>query len=401
MTSGLKKSMPTVSTDPKLIAEVLDRGVEKVYPSREAFAAALQSGKRLTIYTGIEPTGPLHLGHGVVLFKLRQFQQLGHKVIVLVGDFTGTIGDPTDKLAARQPLTSEQVAANAKHYRSLVAKILDLRKTTWRHNADWWGKMRVGEFLTLASELSAARVWERDMFQERLKQGKEVRLHELLYPLLQGYDSVAMDVDAEVGGSDQTVNMLVGRDLMKHRGKEKFVLTAKLLTDPTGKKMGKTEGNAVALADPPEEIYGKVMSWPDSVLPLAFELVTTVPMAEIVQVKARLAGGGNPRDEKMKLAHAIVALTHGADAAAAAESHFLSVFHDHAVPADLPSVAAAGKPLVEVLFAAKLAESRSGARRLIAQGGVKVNGAVATDEHAAVPAGAVVQKGKRWFVRVV
>lgn len=393
--------MPTVSTDPKLIAEFLDRGVEKVYPSREAFAAALQSGKRLSIYTGIEPTGVLHLGHAVVLLKLRQLQALGHKVIVLVGDFTGTIGDPTDKLAARQPLTSEQVTVNAKHYRSLVAKILDLRKTTWRHNSDWWGKMRVGEFLALASELSAARVWERDMFQQRLAQGKEVHLHELMYPLLQGYDSVAMDVDAEVGGSDQTVNMLVGRDLMKRRGKEKFVFTAKLLTDSTGKKMGKTEGNFVALADTPEEMYGKVMSWLDSVIALAFELVTTVPMAEVAQVKARLASGGNPKDEKMKLAHAIVALYHGADAAVAAESHFSSVFHDHAVPADLPSVAAAGQPLVEVLLAAKLAESRSDARRLIAQGGVKVNGAVATDEHAAVPAGAVVQKGKRWFVRVV
>lgn len=393
--------MSTVSTDPKLIAEVLDRGVEKVYPSRDAFAAALQSGKRLSIYTGIDPTGVLHLGHAVFLLKLRQLQQLGHKVIILIGDFTGTIGDPTDKLAARQPLTSAQVSANAKNYRKLIGNILDLRKTTWRHNADWWGKMRVGEFLTLASELSAARVWERDMFQERLKQGKEVRLHELLYPLLQGYDSVAMDVDVEVGGSDQTVNMLVGRELMKHRGKEKFVLTTKLLVDPSGKKMGKTEGNFVALADSPQEIYGKVMSWPDSVIALAFELATTAPVSQLEAVRADFASGKNPKETKMQLACQVVELCHGREAAMAAEANFRQVFEEGATPQQMPTVSAAGQSLLDVLLVSKLAESKSDARRLIEQGGVKVDGAVVSDERTVVKAGSVVQKGKRWFVRVV
>lgn len=394
--------MPTISTDAKLIAEVLERGVENVYPSKEAFAAALQSGKRLTIYNGIDPTGRLHLGNGVVLLKLRQLQQLGHTIIVLIGDFTGMIGDPTDKLATRKPQTRAQVAANAKGYKKLIGKILDPKKTEFRYNSEWWGKIKADKFLELASELSASRIWERDMFQERIKQGREVRLHELLYPLLQGYDSVAMGVDGEVGGNDQTVNMLVGREMLKNRGKEKFVLTCKLLVDPTGKKMGKTEGNFVALDDAPDEMYGKVMSWPDTLISLAFELATTVPLPEVVQIRHDLAGGKNPKILKMLLAYKITELYHGTAAAIAAEERFKQVFERKETPDNIPTVTVSqNSRLVDVLVAAALASSNSDGSRLVRQGGVKVNGAVVSDAQAAVPNGALIQKGKRFFVRVM
>ncbi|TSC76191.1 MAG: tyrosyl-tRNA synthetase [Parcubacteria group bacterium Gr01-1014_31] len=392
--------MPKISTDPKLIAEVLERGVQNIYPSKEAFGQALASGRRLTIYNGIDPTGQLHLGHGVVLLKLRQLQQLGHRVIVLFGGFTAQIGDPTDKLATRQPLSAAQIKANAKNYKKLIGKILDPKATVWKDNATWWDKITAAKFLELASELSAARIWERDMFQERLKQGKEVHLHELLYPLLQGYDSVAMDVDAEVGGNDQTVNMLVGREMLKRRGKEKFVLTCKLLVDPTGKKMGKTEGNFVAMDDSPQQTYGKVMSWPDSVVPLAFELATVVPLPEVVQVRNDLAAGKNPKILKMLLSYKITELYHGTPAAISAEEHFKQVFERGEKPTDIPEVRTVERALLEVLVACKLAASRTDARRLIQQGGVKVNGVTVKDERFEVPDAAVIQKGKRFFVGI-
>lgn len=393
--------MPKISTDPKLIAEVLERGVENIYPSKEAFAEALRSGKRLTIYNGIDPTGKLHVGHGVVLLKLRQLQQLGHKVIVLFGGFTAQIGDPTDKLATRQPLSSAQIKTNAKNYKKLVGKILDARKTVWKDNASWWKKVNAAEFLQLASELSASRIWERDMFQERVKQGREVRLHELFYPLLQGYDSVAMGVDVEVGGNDQTVNMLVGREMMKQRGKEKFVLTTRLLADPSGKKMGKTEGNVVALNDPPKDMYGKVMSWPDPVIPLAFEIATTVPLPEVIQIRHDLEGGKNPKILKMLLAYKITELYHGTTAAISAEEQFKQVFERKETPDNIPTVTVSRSArLADVLVAAGLAASKSDAHRLIQQGGVKVNGVVAGGAQATVPDAALVQKGKRFFVRV-
>lgn len=392
--------MPKISTDPKLIAEVLERGVEHVYPSKEAFGMALATGKPLTIYNGIDPTGTLHVGHGVVLLKLRQLQQLGHTVIMVIGDFTGLIGDPTDKLATRQPLTRNQVMANAKNYKKLIGKILDPQKTLFKFNSSWWRKVSAAKFLELASELSAARIWERDIFRERLKQGKEVRLHELLYPLLQGYDSVAMDVDVEVGGNDQTVNMLVGRELMQHRGREKFVLTMQLLVDPSGKKMGKTAGNVVALDAVPREMYGKVMAWPDTVVPLAFELVTTVPLPAVVQIRHDLQAGKNPKTIKMLLASTITELYHGPAAAIAAEAYFKQVHERGEIPADIRTVQVSARALPDVLVACTLVASRSDARRLIAQGGVKVNGVVVSDEQFAVPAGAVIQKGKRFFVRI-
>ncbi|PIV45357.1 MAG: tyrosine--tRNA ligase, partial [Candidatus Nealsonbacteria bacterium CG02_land_8_20_14_3_00_37_10] len=228
--------------DPHKIDEVLTRGVEKIYPSKNALEKVLRSGKKVRLYNGIDPTGKLHLGHLAVLRKLRQFQDLGHEVIVLIGDFTATIGDPTDKLAVRKPLTRQEILKNAKNYKKQIGKVLDLGKSNLRflYNEQWSNKLKPIDLLGIFSYFTVARLLERDMFQKRIKEGRDVLLHEFVYPVFQAYDSVAMDVDLEVGGNDQTFNMMRGRDLMrKMKNKEKFVMALKLLTDPTGKKMGK------------------------------------------------------------------------------------------------------------------------------------------------------------------
>ncbi len=284
-----------VITDDKKISELLTRGVEKIYPSREFLEKELKSGRRLKIYTGYDPTAPtLHIGHGITLMKLRQFQDLGHEVIMLIGDFTGMIGDPTDKLATRKQLTHEEVMANCRNYKEQASVILDFagqNPVKVKYNSQWLGEMKLKEVLELAALFSVQEMEVRDMFEERIKAGKPIFIHEFLYPLMQGYDSVAMDVDGEVGGNDQTFNMLVGRDLMKAmKNKEKFVLTMKLLADPTGKKMGKSEGNMIALNDPPEEMFGKVMSWSDGMIIDGFELCThaEIPAKKTVEKQLRI-----------------------------------------------------------------------------------------------------------------
>src|SRR3989344_3737264 len=243
-----------IVTDAAQIEALLTRGVEAVYPSKDFLRKLLLSGKQLTLYNGIDPTGPtLHIGHGITLHKLAQFQKLGHKIILLIGDFTAMIGDPTDKLATRVKQTKEQVLENAKLYRNQASHFLEFgggNPAELRYNSEWWSKMTYADGLELASNLTHSQMIKRDMFQKRIEEGKDLFMHELSYPMMQGYDSVAMDVDGEVGGNDQTFNMLVGRDLMKKRmNKEKFVVSTKLLVDPTGKKMGKTEGNMVAFTD--------------------------------------------------------------------------------------------------------------------------------------------------------
>ncbi|MFA5129136.1 MAG: tyrosine--tRNA ligase [Patescibacteria group bacterium] len=442
-----------VSTDEKKIQEFLTRGVENVYPSREEFEKALRSGKQLTIYNGIDPTGlTLHIGHGVVLLKLRQLQELGHKIILLIGDFTGMIGDPTDKTATRKKLTRKEVLVNCKNYAKQAGKILDMKKVDLKYNSKWLGKLKFADIVELASHFTVQRMRERDMFLERMAvwaacrhcknkfispiqfskesfdtaqlsgnttvcpnchkitgldksdlifETEPVYLHEFLYPLMQAYDSVAMDVDAEVGGNDQTFNMLAGRDLMKElKNKEKFVLTTKLLVDPTGKKMGKTEGNMVTLEDTPEEMYGKVMSWPDTLMPVAFEICTRVPTDEIKNILA-----GDPRDAKMRLAREIVTLYHSAKDAEKAEENFIKVFQKKEAPSEVLSFKLKVKSLniLDLLVETKLAASKGEARRLVEQGGVKVGDQIINDINAVIeiPAeGVLIQKGKRHFVKV-
>src|SRR3990167_7970672 len=255
-----------VITEEKKIDELLTRWVERVYPDKTTLEKVLISGKKIKLYYGIDPTSStLHLGHLVQLLKLRKFQDLGHEVIILIGDFTAQIGDPTDKQTTRKPLTHKQVLENAKGYKNQISKILDLKKLNinFISNAKWTNKLTPEDILELASHFTVSNLLTRSMFQERIKAGREVYVHEFLYPIFQAYDAVTMDVDLQIGGNDQMFNMLAGRDLMRRKKhKEMFVLTTKLLVDPTGKKMGKTEGNMITLNDSANNIFGKIMSWP-------------------------------------------------------------------------------------------------------------------------------------------
>lgn len=395
-------------TDPKTIDRFLTRGVENVYPSKAALRKRLESGKKLRVYFGIDPTGPsLHLGHVIPMRKLADLQRMGHEVILLIGDFTAMIGDPTDKTAARKRLTREEVLANCNGYKKQASVIVDFggkNAVGLKFNSAWLGKMSFGDVVELASRFTVQQMAERDMFAKRLRDGKPVYLHEFLYPLMQGYDSVAMDVDLEIGGNDQTFNMLAGRDLQKEmNGKEKFVLTTKLLTDPTGKKMGKSEGNMITLDDTSEEMYGKVMNWTDGMIVSGLELCTDVPLAEIKKIANAIAAGENPVAFKRRLARHIVASLKGDAAGAEAESRFDTVHKAHAIPEHVRDVAvgAGAVPIVDALIRAELVSSKNEARRVIAQGGVKANGRVISDADAMLKIPAILQKGKRHFVRLV
>jgi tyrosyl-tRNA synthetase len=294
---------------------------------------------------------------------------------VLLGDFTTRIGDPTDKLAARKILTPDEVETNLQDYERQILLILNKTKTTFRRNSEWFDEMSAQDLLNLATEFTDKDLTDRDMFVERKKQGKPVYANELFYPLLQGYDSVALGVELEVGGNDQLFNMLSGRDLMTHRGQEKFVLTTKLLTDPTGKKMGKTEGNMAKLTDTPNDIFGKVMSWPDELLPLGFEILTRLPMSECEEILA-----GHPKEAKLKLAENIVALIYGPAAAGEAKDNFEATFSiGEATIEPIVITAAAGAKLVEVLIMEGLIKSKSEFRRLVEQKGVEIEGEKLTD----------------------
>jgi len=394
-----------IDTTPEKIVDLLTRGVENIYPKREFLEARLQSGKQLTLYTGYDPTAPtLHIGHGITMLKLKQFQELGHKVIMLIGDFTGLIGDPTDKTAARQKLTREQVLENCKGYKKQASAILDFdgkNPVEVKYNSKWLAKLNLEDLIELASHFTVQRLLERDMFQKRMQEEKPVYLHEFLYPLMQGYDSVAMDIDGEVGGNDQTFNMLAGRDLMKDlKNKEKFVLTTKLLTDSSGKKMGKSEGNMVALSDAPDDMFGKVMSWADDMIVRGFELCTRVPMDEIDDMAKDMKSGSNPRDFKMRLAYEVVRTFLGDKAAKEGEQYFQTVFQEKSRPQDIPELKPSAGDIITVLVESKICKSKSEARQVIAQGGVKINNNKVILINEKVKSGDVVQKGSRFFVKI-
>jgi len=386
------------------IKEFLTRGVSAIFPNEEALEFALKTGKKLRIYNGIDPTGSLHIGHMVVLKKLRQAQLLGHEIIVLIGDFTAQIGDPTDKKATRKKLTREQVEQNAKSYKKLVGKILDVNHADMKflHNEEWSNKLKPVDMLELASHFTVQQLIERDMFQQRLKAGKEIYLHEFLYPIFQAYDCVTMDVDMEVGGNDQTFNMLAGRTLMKKvKNKDKFVLATKLLTDPTGKKMGKTEGNVINLDDSAKEIFGKVMAFPDELICIGFELLTDKPMDEIKTLEGNLNKVVNPRNAKAELAYDIVSQLKGNSEAEKAKENFEKVFSRGELPEDIREFQASKKQLKDILVDSKLAISKSESRRLIEQGAVKVDKQMIKDvEFSISPGEHIISVGKRNFIKV-
>lgn len=408
--------MTNIKTDDQLVTNFLDRAVENAYPSKEAFSTAMKSGKQLTAYLGIDPTGPsLHLGHAIAMKKLRQLQELGHKVILLIGDFTAMIGDPTDKTSARKKLTREQVLENCKNYKEQASKILDMdgsqtgNPVEMKYNSEWLGEMSFADVVELSSHFTVQQMLERDMFARRMKEDppKPIYIHEFLYPLMQGYDSVAMDVDIEVGGNDQTFNMLAGRELMKDlKQKEKFVLTAKLLADPDGKKMGKSEGNMITLEDSPDQMFGKVMSWTDGMIADGFELCTDVSGEEIDAIADRMEAGENPVIFKRLLAKTIVGAWHSAESAESAERDFDRLFKQHEAPEDMPEFKVDQKrhKLIDLLILSGLTPSKSEARRQIEQGAVKVDGQPVYDPESEVEmvnAHLVLQKGKRFFAKII
>ncbi len=394
-----------IFTDTNAIHELLTRGREHIYPSEEYLEARLKEGKQLSVYTGYDPTAPtLHIGHGITLLKLKQFQDLGHKIIFLIGDFTGMIGDPTDKTSARQRLTKEQVIENYQTYKEQAGRVLQFdgdNPVEVKYNSTWLGAMSFADVVELASNFTVQQMLERDMFEQRITEEKPIYLHEFLYPLMQGYDSVAMDVDGELGGNDQTFNMLAGRTLMKQlRQKEKFVLTTKLLADSTGAKMSKTAGNMIALNDTPEDMFGKVMKWTDDMIINGFELCTTVPKEIYTQYAQEMQQGNNPRDYKIILAYEITKTFLGSDAAEKGKAHFATVIQHKEKPEEINMLTPTAYDIVTVLIEATFATSKSDARRAIQEGAVKVNDQKITDPAHIVTKGSLVQKGKRFFVQV-
>ena len=388
--------------------ETIRRGCAELIVEEE-LARKLATGRKLRVKLGLDPTAPdLHLGHTVVINKLRHFQELGHQVQFLIGDFTGMIGDPTGKNQARPPLTRAEIQKNAKTYRQQVFKILDPDRTQILFNSEWSDKLGAEGMVRLASRYTVARLLERDDFSRRMKSFQPIAVHELLYPLMQGYDSVAMQADVELGGTDQKFNLLVGRELQKDFGQEpQCILTMPLLEGLDGKeKMSKSLGNYVGIAEPPQDIFGKLMSISDELMWRYIELLSFEPLATVRQWKEQVAAGANPREVKAAFAKEIVARFHGRPAAEKAQADFDQRFREGALPQDIPEVtlqAPQGGILIgHLLKQAGLTPSTSEAQRMIEQGGVKVNGERLSDWSMRLSAGEVlvVQVGKRKFARV-
>lgn len=386
----------------------IKRGADELLIEAE-LVERLKSGRPLRIKAGFDPTAPdLHLGHTVLLNKLRQFQELGHQVIFLIGDFTGMIGDPTGKNATRPPLTREAVVENAKTYQEQVFRILDAAKTEVRFNSEWMEKLGAAGMVRLAATHTVARMLERDDFHKRYLSQQPIAIHEFLYPLIQGYDSVELRADVEIGGTDQKFNLLMGRELQKHHGQPpQCVLTMPLLEGLDGvNKMSKSLGNYVGINEPPREIFGKLMSVSDELMWRYIHLLSFEPLATIEGWKRQVAEGANPRDVKVRFAQEIVTRFHGRAAAEEALAEFEARFQRGALPDDMPELSLAGVDgalaVPQLLKLAGLVPSTSEAIRQIAAGGVRLDGERVVDKGASVPAGATVvaQVGKRKFARV-
>lgn len=385
---------------------LIKRGAEEVLVEAE-LVEKLKRGQPLRIKAGFDPTAPdLHLGHTVLINKLRQFQELGHQVIFLIGDFTGMIGDPSGKSATRPPLTREQVLENAETYKQQVFKILDPAKTEVAFNSTWMDQLRPQDFIRLASQYTVARMLERDDFDKRYKGSQPIAIHEFLYPLVQGYDSVALRADVELGGTDQKFNLLMGRELQRAYGQEsQCIVTMPLLEGLDGvKKMSKSLGNYIGIQESPGVMYGKLVSMPDSLMWRYFELLSFRSLEEIEQFKRDVAAGANPRDIKIKLAEELVARFHGQEAAATAHRAAGNRMKEGELPDDLPEVelqAEADMPIAAVLNRAGLVKNSAMARDLLNSGGVRVDGEVVGREFMFVlGAEHVCQAGKKAFARI-
>ncbi|GEA16137.1 MAG: tyrosyl-tRNA synthetase [Moorella sp. (in: firmicutes)] len=391
--------------------KVLRRGVAEIIPEEDLKAKlkkSLSTGNPLRVKLGLDPTAPdIHLGHTVVLQKLRQFQELGHQVIIIIGDFTGRIGDPTGKSETRRQLSEAEVLANAETYKEQIFKILDPARTEVTFNSQWLARLTFADVIQLAAKITVARMLEREDFARRYQDNRPISVHEFFYPLMQGYDSVALGADVELGGTDQKFNLLMGRQLQREYGQEPQVaMMMPILPGLDGvQKMSKSLGNYIGINEPAKEMYGKTMSLPDELMLTYFELVTAVPLEELETIRQGLASGSlHPRDVKMRLAREIVGLYHGEAAAREAEKEFRQVFQLGDLPEEMPEVIVqeARMWLPRLMVQAGLAPSTSEARRLIRQGAVKLNGERLLDPDAeiAVHDGQVLQAGKRKFARL-
>ena len=391
-------------TDMNTVLAELKRGVDEIL-SEQDLIEKLKENRPLRVKLGADPTAPdIHLGHTVVLNKLRQFQQLGHEVYFLIGDFTGMVGDPSGKNTTRPPLSREDVLRNAETYKQQIYKILDPQKTHIVFNSEWLGKLGTEGMIRLASNYTVARMLERDDFKKRFSNNQPIAIHEFIYPLLQGHDSVALEADVELGGTDQKFNLLVGRELQKSAGqKPQVAITLPLLVGLDGeKKMSKSLGNYIGVTEAPSEMFGKIMSISDDLMWDWYNLLSFRPLAEIAQLKADVANGKNPRDVKILLAKEIIARFHDEAAAEAAEQEFINRFQKGAMPDDMPEFIFEGEiGLANLLKEAGLVASTSEANRMVQQGGVKIDGEKVEDAKLVISAStAVYQVGKRKFAKV-
>ena len=395
-------------SDVQSALDLIARGAEEII-KREDLEARLRVGRPLRIKAGFDPTAPdLHLGHTVLLNKMRQFQDLGHEVIFLIGDFTGMIGDPTGKNVTRKPLTREDVEANARTYAEQVFKVLDRGRTELRFNSEWFGRMSAADMIRLAGQHTVARMLERDDFAKRYKGGQPIAIHEFLYPLVQGYDSVALKADVELGGTDQKFNLLMGRQLQEAYGQEpQVVLTMPLLEGLDGvNKMSKSLGNYIGIAEPAEQMFGKLMSISDDLMWRYFDLLSFRSNAEIERLNRECTDGRNPRDVKFELGVEIADRFHGAGAGSRARDEFIARFQQGALPEEMAEITlpaeSAGMGLAHVLKGAALVPSTSEAMRQIKQGAVRIDGERIDDAARVIAAGSthVFQVGKRRLARV-
>jgi tyrosyl-tRNA synthetase len=389
------------SSDQK-INELLTRGVEEII-GKEDLEAKLKAGKKLRVKLGIDPTSPnIHLGRSIPLLKLRDFQELGHQVVFIVGDFTGVIGDTSDKDSERPMLQQEKIVENMKNYVEQAGKIIDLEKAEIHYNSSWLGKLTYREIGEQADSFSVAEFIARDNIRRRLDAGTRVSLREMLYPLMQGYDSVAVKADVELGGTDQRFNLLAGRKLQEHyKQPPQSIVMGPLIEGLDGRKMSSSWGNTINLTAEPADMFGKVMSLRDDLIVRYFNFVTRLPLAEVKECERVLQSGANPRDIKMKLGYELVKMYHSAEAAEAAQNSFISTFSKKEIPDELPELKPSAYDIVTVLVEAKFVKSKSEARQVLDQGGVKVNEEKVAAIDAQVKPGDIVQKGSRYFVKIV
>jgi tyrosyl-tRNA synthetase len=404
--------MSKINTDQAKIQELLTRSIDTIYPNKESLEKLLNSGKQLRIYMGIDPTATYaHLGHATNYIILKRLHDLGHKIIVLIGDFTAMIGDPSDKNSARQRLSEKQVQENLKHFKKQIGKILNFsdkkNPIEFKFNSQWLKKLNFADLVDLASHFTVQRMLERDNFEKRIKEQKPLYVHEFFYPLMQGYDSVALKADVEIGGTDQTFNMLAGRTLAKvYQNREKIVVTTTLLENPvTGEKlMSKSLGTGIGLDENPTNMFGKTMALPDEAIIQCFIDCTYLSLAEIKDLEAQMKAGINPRNLKVRLAYEIVKMYHSEKDAKLAQENFDKVFAKKENPDDMPEFTISKNKInpVDLLMEIKLVNSKSEARRLIEGGGLKLNQIKVEnwDQDLDIKSGDVIQAGKRKFAKI-